>query len=222
LRIRAGTKAHKNSFFINIISHDQFLIEKLRLYNKKQKPFTYLFSERPLSESRADCYIIPAEMIHLLFGGRNRPDTWVPVIAYGKADLLMKAFEAGCRDYLKEPWDTTEMEFRIKRIFPAPDNSHILYDQEIRLQDMVCRTDGTEVRLSAQESTLLRLLLKQRGTIVPREVLFYALWGRQPHKTSRVVDMHISALRRKLSLLFPRRKDERFIYSAKGRGYMLI
>jgi DNA-binding response OmpR family regulator len=48
------------------------------------------------------------------------------------------------------------------------------------------------------------------------------LWGRQPHKTSRVVDMHISALRRKLSLLFPCRKDERFIYSAKGRGYMLI
>ncbi len=181
-----------------------------------------MFAEQPLPENRADCYVIPAEMIHLLLGGKNRPDTWLPVIAYGNLGLLMKAFVAGCRDYLKEPWDVTEMEFRLKKIFPAPDNTHILYNQEIWLRDMVCHTAGTEVRLSVQESTLLRLLLKQRGTIVPREVLYYALWGRQPHKTSRVVDVHISALRRRLALLFPQRKHERFIYSAKGRGYILI
>ena len=153
---------------------------------------------------------------------KKLPPTWLPVVAYGNSGFLTKAFLLGCSDYIKEPWDILELDFRLKKIFTAPQKKYILHEQELSLSDNMCVTGQKRIKLSFQESVLLKLLLKQKGTLVPRDALYYALWGRLPVTKSRVVDVHISALRKKLSLLFPHLKEERFIHSAKGKGYILL
>ncbi len=175
-----------------------------------------------MAESETDAYVVPVESVPLLLSRKGLPDTWLPVIAYGKPASLAKAFLAGCQDYLKEPFNLIELEFRLNKIFTTEDNSYPLYGRKLALQATECSTETDHVQLSLQEGVLLRLLLKQRGRIVPRDVLFYALWGKPPRRHSRVVDVHISSLRRKLSRLFPEMKNERFIYSAKGKGYILL
>lgn len=73
--------------------------------------------------------------------------------------------------------------------------------------------------LSLQEARILRLLLHQRGEPVPREALFYAVWGRPPTGESRVVDVHVSNLRGKLRRLFPESRG--CLRSVRGVGYLL-
>ncbi|MBN1798099.1 MAG: winged helix-turn-helix domain-containing protein [Spirochaetales bacterium] len=143
-------------------------------------------------------------------------------MVYGKSDSLTKAFLVGCSDYLKEPWGILELDFRLKKIFTVPKKKYVLHEQELMVSDSLCSTGHNRVKLSFQESILLKLLLKQKGTLVPRDALYYALWGKLPVTKSRVVDVHVSVLRKKLSLLFPHLKRERFIHSAKGKGYILL
>ena len=54
--------------------------------------------------------------------------------------------------------------------------------------------------MSVQEGKILNLLLRHSGTVVPREALYYGIWGRTG-AGSRVVDMHVSKLRSKLESL---------------------
>jgi two-component system OmpR family response regulator len=166
--------------------------------------------------------VLPIELIHYVLDRKGLPDTWLPVMAYGKACFLTKAFLVGCSDYLKEPWDILELDFRLKRIFADRYKDYMLHERELTVSDSKCATKHDQVRLSFQESVLLKLLLRQKGTLVPRDVLYYALWGKLPVTKSRVVDVHISALRKKLAKLFPYLKNERFIYGAKGKGYILL
>ena len=51
--------------------------------------------------------------------------------------------------------------------------------------------------LSVAEARLLDMLLYNAGRVTGREALFYRLWGRLPDAPSRVVDVHVAALRRK-------------------------
>ncbi|WP_455381247.1 winged helix-turn-helix domain-containing protein, partial [Salinispira pacifica] len=59
-----------------------------------------------------------------------------------------------------------------------------------------------------------------RGAVVTRQALYYALWGRDA-TDSRVVDMHVSHLRRKLSGVIPDGNGE-LIETVHGRGYCLF
>ena len=76
----------------------------------------FCLSTEPLPPANIDLYILPA--------GTSR-ENWtavlnsaLPIIAYGPASLLPAAFENGCADYLKEPWDIPELKARILRILP--------------------------------------------------------------------------------------------------------
>lgn len=85
--------------------------------------------------------------------------------------------------------------------------------------------------LSRQESEILGTLLKQRGKTVTREVLFYRIWGNLPDKPSRVVDVHVSSLNRKIRKLMPGGEGtadipdgttDRLIVTVRGLGYKIL
>ena len=82
------------------------------------------------------------------------------------------------------------------------------------------------VRLGVQEAEILRMLLANRGATVTRDALFYAIWGRPPVRRSRAVDMHVTALRRRLAAVSKptdaaRPAAGRLIVTVRGRGYRL-
>lgn len=65
---------------------------------------------------------------------------------------------------------------------------------------------------------ILALLMERVGEVVPREELFQRIWHTEDGDNTRVLDVHIAALRRKLEQ-DPRHPE--FIVTERGVGYCL-
>ena len=52
--------------------------------------------------------------------------------------------------------------------------------------------------LTTKEFDLLRVLVREAGTVVTREQLIHEVWDLNWRKSTKTLDMHISWLRRKL------------------------
>lgn len=60
--------------------------------------------------------------------------------------------------------------------------------------------DGRRVDLTERENRLALYFFQNIGSLLSREHLIQVVWGRNPNIDTRTVDVHISALRRKLQL----------------------
>jgi DNA-binding response OmpR family regulator len=162
----------------------------------------------------ADAYVVPVRDLRLLGDLVVPPLPGGPlVIAYGPPELLRGAFLAGCDDYLKEPWAPDELETRLLKLAWG-DEARRPAQGEYELEGRRVRfVDGREVLLSAHEAVVASLLLANRGAVVSRRALSFALWGRLPQRPSRAIDVHVSALRRKLGRVS--------ISCVRGQGYLV-
>jgi len=205
---------------VNLVSKDPILIEKLKAYKERRTELDIIFSEQPVAgEGTADVFVLPMEMVlehpvDLLYG-----QSGISVIAYGPGRYLRRAFLSGCMDYLKNPWDSEELECRVDRIIEKQQKllSFPWGDFTLREGCLYCTT--VKPGLSVQEKIILKKLILNRNQPVSRDVLYYAIWGKPYTKKSRVVDMHISSLRRKLYSHLPQSKG--CITSLKGIGYLI-
>ena len=57
---------------------------------------------------------------------------------------------------------------------------------------------GTPLHLTPREFDLLEVLLRNRGIVLYREVLYERVWGLDAEYDSRTLDLHIQRLRKKL------------------------
>ncbi len=179
----------------------------------------------PPREPRYSAVVMPAEVADRLLSGPIQP-AW-PLIAYGPDSQLPSLFLAGCADYLRDPWTPEELELRVLRTIDAATAATVFGDDgTLRLSGReLTGPDGT-VSLGAQEAEILRMLVANRGAVVTRDALFYAIWGRPPSRRSRAVDMHVTALRRHLVAVADRSDSSRppatrLIATVRGRGYRL-
>ena len=84
------------------------------------------------------------------------------------------------------------------------------------LRDNTLQGPAGAAPLSVQESLIAEVLWQHRGQVVTRDAPFYRLWGRVPDAPSRVVDVHVAALRRKLTAVG---HSSAAIETARGLGY---
>lgn len=141
------------------------------------------------------------------------------LLAHGPAQLLPACFLAGCDDFLREPWTFEELEWRLRRLLPDPGRRYVFGWGSFTLEGLSLRAGMVAVALSWPQLRILRLLAEHHGRVVPREALYYAIWGRQAAGRSRVADVHVSRLRRKLLTLFPRSAGG--LRAVRGQGYLL-
>ena len=73
----------------------------------------------------------------------------------------------------------------------------------------------TPIRLTNGESVVLFKLFEKRGEAVKRSDLYAALWGEGATYESRILDMHVKELRKKLG------EDGDLIETVYGIGYKL-
>lgn len=132
-------------------------------------------------------------------------------LVYGPPHLLRAAWLAGVLDYLKEPWEPEELFLRLRGPRAAA-VSWTFQGRELRLEGHAISTAAQTVRLSITEAELLRLLVKRRGTAVPRHVLAWAAGCSE----RRVVDTLMARLRRKLAAL---EEPGARIVAVRGVGY---
>jgi two-component system, OmpR family, response regulator len=136
----------------------------------------------------------------------------------GLADRLA-GFDAGGDDYLTKPFSTAELLVRVQALLRR---SNRLEARAWQVADLVvdeaARTvtrDGTPVELTRTEFDLLAALGRNVGTVVSKSRLLALVWGFETYDEN-LVEVHISALRRKLEEAGPR-----LVHTVRGVGYVL-
>ena len=142
-----------------------------------------------------------------------RESSKVPVImltARGDDVDRIVGLELGADDYLPKPFNPRELiariravQRRIESIEPEPSATSL--PTEVIVGDIVlCRSNRSvkqnnkTIELTSVEFSLLEALLVRAGEVISRESLVEDVLGRQLSAYDRSIDVHISALRKKL------------------------
>lgn len=131
------------------------------------------------------------------------------------------ALELGADDYLVKPFGFRELVARIRavtrRTQAGPAEAMLVtlgalsFDRRARRVSIADR----EVALTPTEFDLLGVLLEDPGAAIPRRRIIDALWGGRWYGTSKSIDVHVAALRRKLG-------DPRWIETVRGVGFRAV
>lgn len=109
----------------------------------------------------------------------------------------------GADDYLTKPFSIRELAARVhvllRRVERAGARSAlVLGDLEIDEAEHRVRRSGAEAHLTRTEFELLLHLAKRPRTVLGRDRLLAEVWGWPDGASTRTVDSHVKALRRKL------------------------
>lgn len=88
----------------------------------------------------------------------------------------------------------------------------ILLEQETRS----AVREGRKIKLSPKEFKLLAYFLEHRNSLIERRKLLTFIWQYAPDIETRVVDVYVGYLRRKIDSGFSRQ----LIHSVRGTGYI--
>lgn len=114
----------------------------------------------------------------------------------------VKGLDAGADDYIAKPFGVMEMIARVKALLRrsgAQEESlltcgGVTMDVEKRMVSV----DGASVELTYKEFELLRLLMKNHGIVISRDVIMERVWDSNFEGESRTIDVHVRTLRQKL------------------------
>jgi two-component system OmpR family response regulator len=146
----------------------------------------------------------------------------VPIVFVTAADALeerLRGFEVGADDYLVKPFAISELLARVRAVLrragrltsPTYDVCGLLVDEANR----TVNRDGVDVPLTKKEFDLLTVLARDAGRVFSKTQLLSLVWGFDGYQNN-LVEVHISALRRKLEAL-----GGRLIHTERGEGYVL-
>lgn len=140
----------------------------------------------------------------------------------GKADLQdrLTGFDVGADDYLVKPFSMAELLARIRVILRRSGRTE---SAVIQVGDLVVDDDarlvmrgGHVIRLTPTEYQLLSVLVRNPGRVLSKGQLLSHMWGGFDPADSHVVDVHLSAIRKKLEEHGPR-----MIETVRGIGFAL-
>ena len=130
----------------------------------------------------------------------------VPVIflsAYGRDELIARAFDMGAVDYVVKPFSPTELAARIraalrKRAASEPSEPYVLGDLTIDYAERRVTLAGRPLPLIAMEYRLIAELSANAGRLLTYEHLLERVWGEKSGGDVRPMRTIVSKLRRKL------------------------
>ena len=147
--------------------------------------------------------------------------------------MCIRDRDLGADDYLPKPFSPKELEARIATILRRVGRGNAVVESRelptgqgvLRLGDLVVDTNrrqvtrGSErINLTYTEFSLLELLFRDPGHVVPRAEILEQLWGYPPRRAAdlRVVDVYVARLRGKLE---PDPRNPELILTVRGIGY---
>jgi DNA-binding response OmpR family regulator len=144
--------------------------------------------------------------------------------AKGQVRDRVNGLDAGADDYLVKPFSTDELLARVRALLRRVQRPSevvrevVVGDTRVDFIRQNATRKRKEIHFTAKEFAMLRLLAEAKGEPVSRERFLDVVWGYAAFPTTRTVDMHIAALRRKLE----KNPDEpRWIKTVHGVGYRL-
>jgi len=152
---------------------------------------------------------------------KNYPQ--IPVIILtardGVSDIV-HGLDLGADDYMTKPFIADELLARLRaRLRTNQDGANALKVGDLELDDATLEVTraGKKLQLTPQEFKLLEYLMKNKGRVLTREMILNRIWTYSPDVETRVVDVYMGYLRKKIDT----GQKQKLIQSVRGFGYMI-
>lgn len=132
----------------------------------------------------------------------------VPIIMVTARDSetdRIAGLELGADDCITKPFSLVELMARVRAVLrrvsgPPPERSELLDAGGVTMDLGRPRVEvrGQDISLSPREYELLALLMRNRGRVLPRDVLLEGAWKEDALVEPRTVDVHVRWLREKI------------------------
>lgn len=206
-----------------ILKKDGYLVDvafdgTLALCKLEQERYDFILLDIPLSE---------VDGFFVLQNIREKMNP-VPVLAITEKNDVsgrVRYLNLGADDCLSKPYETDELLARIKavmrrgnRLKKAEDLTNIWFgDISLCPANRTMRRGEQEMKLSAKEYELLRLLFQNQDTVLSKKIIFDQIWAQQDLGDYNAVEVFVSFLRRKLNAI----SAGIVIKTIRGTGYKI-
>ena len=154
-----------------------------------------------------------------------RERSQIPVLILTANDMEIdeiKGLTLGADDYMTKPFSLAVLRARIKALVRRgqAQKESVYAEEPFRFDfgGLVFAKDGREIALSVNEQRLLRLLVENRGRVLPRSTLVDRLWSDGgEYVDENALSVTVNRLRSKLE---DKKDGYSFIQTIYGQGYM--
>jgi len=137
---------------------------------------------------------------------RIRQTSEVPILfltALDDEDYHIIGYRSGADDYIEKPFKSSVLALKIQRILSRAadrEDRRLVYLAGIELDPdgFTVTADGHALELTQKEFEVLHELMRHRSRVLTRDYLIHNVWGFDYDGETRVVDVLITKLRKKL------------------------
>jgi two-component system, OmpR family, copper resistance phosphate regulon response regulator CusR len=151
---------------------------------------------------------------------RNTPVLFLT--ARDGVDDRVKGLELGADDYLVKPFAFSELLARVRTLLRRGMSSPMV--EFLQVSDLILdlprrrvTRDGKRINLTNREFSLLELLVRRQGEVLPRSLIASQVWDMNFDSDTNVIDVAIRRLRIKIDEPY----TPKLIHTVRGMGYQL-
>ena len=149
----------------------------------------------------------------------------MPVLFLTARDAVedrVHGLELGADDYLVKPFAFSELLARVRSLLrrgssTTQETSLQLADLRLDLIRRRVERNGQRIDLTAKEFSLLELLLRRQGEVLPKSLIASQVWDMNFDSDTNVIEVAIRRLRLKID----DSHEQKLIHTVRGMGYVL-
>lgn len=199
-----------------ILTEREFLVDTLEdgskaleIFKKSPPDLLLLDLGLPTISGESICH-----EVHAMY-----PDLPIIILtAKNNSQDVVNGFSIGAIDYMSKPFDVEELIARIKARLKVVDTAILQVDDlQMNTKNMEVMRGGKLISLTPHEFKLLQYLLMNKGRVLTREMILNRVWQYSYDVDSRVVDVYIGYLRKKID----EKSKKPLISGLRGFGYSI-